>query len=155
MFRVITILVLALAAAGTPSHWCSISVVGGESVNVPCNPTQWPAQAGGPRPKDADVITSRTRAILAAFEETEATKAAAFYKDVVLARVEEHLAALPSLLASGELTRPERASELCIKWPSNATYTMRKKVREIVREAGFWFDPETLNEHDLDIVWPQ
>jgi hypothetical protein len=105
-----------------------------------------------PPPKDAEGIAARTRALVAAFEREEAAKAAAFYKEHVLLRIEAHLAALPKMLASGAL-EPGLAPMVLVDWPANGTMTMRREVCARLKEQGFVCSEATNRALDLFIVW--
>jgi hypothetical protein len=112
----------------------------------------YPSPCPSPPPKDAEAIAARTRAIVAAFEREEGAKAAAFYKEHIVPRLEEHLAALSRMLAAGAL-EPILANTLLVDWPANGTKTMRREVCARLKEQGFECIEGTNRALDLFIVW--
>jgi hypothetical protein len=140
------LLLLLVAPLSLLGHrgWAHI-ILGGAGAG--CAPPPPP-----PPPKDAEGIAARTRALVAAFEREEAAKAAAFYKEHVLLRIEAHLAALPKMLASGAL-EPGLAPMVLVDWPANGTMTMRREVCARLKEQGFVCSEATNRALDLFIVW--
>jgi hypothetical protein len=101
---------------------------------------------------DAESIAARTRAIVAAFEREEEAEAPVFYKDVILPKIEAHLAALPDMLAVGALN-PDAVSTVLVPWPKDKTRTLRKKVCALIQQRGFECIEPTNAALDLFVTW--